>query len=251
MIGLDVTHKALFTPAHAERLRASGRVGTWSRSCSTSTREFHLRVYGIDGSPIHDAVAVAHVLDPSSSRRSTCNVDDRRRVASSAAAGRSSTSGGRTAASRTRTSASTSTPTRFLELLVERLELARVSLVFAAIAPHGTLARRPVEDADATHAALEELGRRFDAARPEATIVLTPHNVHVEGHFAVVARGQRSRDARRSSTHRTSQLACPVDLELAAQTVVALRDDGVPVVGVELRRERRADAATADRLGRR
>ena len=28
MIGLDVTHKALMTRAHAERLRASGRVGT-------------------------------------------------------------------------------------------------------------------------------------------------------------------------------------------------------------------------------
>ncbi len=34
---------------------------------------------------------------------------------------------------------------------------------------------------------MEELGRRFDAAAAEvAVIVVTPHNVHVEGHFAVV-----------------------------------------------------------------
>ena len=35
-------------------------------------------------------------------------------------------------------------------------------------------------------AAMEELGRRFDAADVETAIVVTPHNVHVEGHFAVV-----------------------------------------------------------------
>ena len=33
---------------------------------------------------------------------------------------------------------------------------------------------------------MEEIGRRFEAAAPEATVVVTPHNVHVEGHFAVV-----------------------------------------------------------------
>src|SRR5438067_96083 len=67
-----------------------------------------------------------------------------------------------------------------------------VSLVFAAIAPHGTLPEAPVAGADATHAALAELGRRFDAARPEATIVLTPHNVHVQGRCAVVLAGTLS-----------------------------------------------------------
>ena len=34
--------------------------------------------------------------------------------------------------------------------------------------------------------AMEELGRRFDAAAPDVAIVVTPHNVHVQGHFAVV-----------------------------------------------------------------
>ena len=67
-----------------------------------------------------------------------------------------------------------------------------MTLVFAAIAPHGTLPEAPVPGADTTHEALAELGRRFDAATPEATIVLSPHNVHVVGHFAVVLAGALS-----------------------------------------------------------
>ena len=54
-------------------------------------------------------------------------------------------------------------------------------IVFAAIAPHGD-----VDDDPELRAAMEELGRRCAAAEPETAIVLTPHNVHVEGHFAVV-----------------------------------------------------------------
>ena len=33
---------------------------------------------------------------------------------------------------------------------------------------------------------MEELGRRFAAAAPEVAVVVTPHSVHVDGHFAVV-----------------------------------------------------------------
>jgi aromatic ring-opening dioxygenase LigB subunit len=105
-----------------------------------------------------------------------------------------------------------------------------VSLVFAAIAPHGTLPEAPVDNADATHAALATLGECFDAARPDTTIVLTPHNVHVEGHFAVVLAGTIAGSLADFDAPNVS-LACPVDLELAAQSVVALHDDGVPVVG--------------------
>jgi aromatic ring-opening dioxygenase LigB subunit len=105
-----------------------------------------------------------------------------------------------------------------------------VSLVFAAIAPHGTLREAPVEDADATHAALEELGSRFDAASPDVTIVLTPHNVHVEGHFAVVLAGMLAGRLAEFDAPEV-ELSCPVDLELAAEIVVALHDAGIPVVG--------------------
>ena len=56
-----------------------------------------------------------------------------------------------------------------------------MSLAFACIAPHGDLDEIPP-----LRAAMEELGRRFDAAGVETAIVVTPHNVHVERHFAVV-----------------------------------------------------------------
>ena len=36
-----------------------------------------------------------------------------------------------------------------------------------------------------TREGMDELGRRFDAAKPDVTIVFTPHNVHVEESFAV------------------------------------------------------------------
>ena len=64
MIGLDVTHKALFTPAHAERLRETGRVGELVADLFGFYHRFHAETYGFEGSPIHDAVAVAHVLRP-------------------------------------------------------------------------------------------------------------------------------------------------------------------------------------------
>jgi aromatic ring-opening dioxygenase LigB subunit len=58
-------------------------------------------------------------------------------------------------------------------------------IVAGAIAPHGTPAFEPGPTRDA----LEEIGRRFAAAAPDATVVVTPHNIHVEGHFAVVDAG--------------------------------------------------------------
>jgi inosine-uridine nucleoside N-ribohydrolase len=61
MIGLDVTHKALFTQAHIGRL--AGRVGEMVTELLRFYDKFHKEVYGFDGSPIHDAVAVAHVLN--------------------------------------------------------------------------------------------------------------------------------------------------------------------------------------------
>jgi inosine-uridine nucleoside N-ribohydrolase len=60
MIGLDVTHKALFTAAHMGRL--AGRVGAMVNELLRFYGHFHKEVYNFDGSPIHDAVAVAHVI---------------------------------------------------------------------------------------------------------------------------------------------------------------------------------------------
>jgi len=60
MVGLDVTHKALFTSAHVARLE--GRVGRMVAELLEFYGHFHKEVYNFDGSPIHDAVAVAHVI---------------------------------------------------------------------------------------------------------------------------------------------------------------------------------------------
>jgi inosine-uridine nucleoside N-ribohydrolase len=64
MVGLDVTHKALLGPAEEERLRAAGRIGAFVADLNVFFSEYHRRTYGWDGAPIHDAVALAHVLRP-------------------------------------------------------------------------------------------------------------------------------------------------------------------------------------------
>jgi inosine-uridine nucleoside N-ribohydrolase len=64
MIGLDVTHAALLTPAWAERFRAAGRIGTFVAELVEFFKRYHARTYGWDGAPIHDAVALAHVFRP-------------------------------------------------------------------------------------------------------------------------------------------------------------------------------------------
>ena len=64
MVGLDVTHRALVTSAWAERFRAAGRTGTFVAELVDFFKRYHAETYGWDGAPIHDAVALAHVLRP-------------------------------------------------------------------------------------------------------------------------------------------------------------------------------------------
>ncbi|HXM54441.1 MAG TPA: extradiol ring-cleavage dioxygenase [Candidatus Dormibacteraeota bacterium] len=105
-------------------------------------------------------------------------------------------------------------------------------LVFAAIAPHATHALVDTEPGGAeTRAAMAELGRRFDAARPDAVIVLTPHTVHVEGAMAVVTAANASGTLAQWGAADVS-LQVPIDQALAAQARDALRGAGIPVVGV-------------------
>src|SRR5438067_2037391 len=65
MVGLDVTHKALFRQEHADRLAAAGQAGTLVADLYGFYVQFHQSQYGWDGTPVHDAVAVAHVVDSS------------------------------------------------------------------------------------------------------------------------------------------------------------------------------------------
>jgi inosine-uridine nucleoside N-ribohydrolase len=75
MIGLDVTHRALLTPAWAERFRAAGRLGTFVAELVEFFKRYHARTYGWDGAPIHDAVALAQVFRPELVRTERRNVE--------------------------------------------------------------------------------------------------------------------------------------------------------------------------------
>jgi inosine-uridine nucleoside N-ribohydrolase len=64
MVGLDVTHRALMKDTHAERLASTGRAGKLVADLYEFYSRFHRQYYPWEGAPIHDACAVAHVIDP-------------------------------------------------------------------------------------------------------------------------------------------------------------------------------------------
>ena len=65
MVGLDVTHRALIKDEHTERMRGAGRVGQVVAELMDFYARFHKRRYtDLDGSPMHDPVCIAHLVDP-------------------------------------------------------------------------------------------------------------------------------------------------------------------------------------------
>jgi len=64
MAGLDVTHKALMHEQHVERLAAGGCAGRLVADLYDFYVRHHRLRYAWDGAPVHDAVAMAHVIDP-------------------------------------------------------------------------------------------------------------------------------------------------------------------------------------------
>jgi inosine-uridine nucleoside N-ribohydrolase len=64
MVGLDVTNKAVLTREHADRLRASGRVAVAAAQMLDFYLGFYGEAYDHGGAPIHDALAVAHLVRP-------------------------------------------------------------------------------------------------------------------------------------------------------------------------------------------
>jgi aromatic ring-opening dioxygenase LigB subunit len=112
-----------------------------------------------------------------------------------------------------------------------------VPIVFAAIAPHGAIAVPELCSAEerglaaATTAGLEELGRRFAAAAPEAVVVFTPHTAHVPGAIAVVVAGMHA-GLLAGSDGTAIELACPSDRDLALAILGQLWSRQVPAVGL-------------------
>jgi inosine-uridine nucleoside N-ribohydrolase len=64
MIGLEVTHKAVTGPDVQRRLRDAGPIGVFVAELVDFFTVYHRQTYGWEGAPIHDAVAVAHVVRP-------------------------------------------------------------------------------------------------------------------------------------------------------------------------------------------
>jgi inosine-uridine nucleoside N-ribohydrolase len=74
MVGLDVTHQALMTPVHTERLAAAGKAGRLVADLFDFYARFHAQRYGWTGAPVHDAVAVGHVIDGTLLSTAHCGV---------------------------------------------------------------------------------------------------------------------------------------------------------------------------------
>jgi pyrimidine-specific ribonucleoside hydrolase len=65
MVGLDVTHRALIKDEHTERMRSAGRIGSMVAELMDFYARFHKSRYpDLDGSPMHDPVCIAHLIDP-------------------------------------------------------------------------------------------------------------------------------------------------------------------------------------------
>lgn len=109
-------------------------------------------------------------------------------------------------------------------------------LAAAVVLPHGGLAverwcspsERPL--AAETRRACEEVARRVRAAEPEVVIVVTPHNVHVDGHMAVVTASRHA--GALEDSNRPVELEAANDRAVATQVLNALHEADVPAVGV-------------------
>jgi aromatic ring-opening dioxygenase LigB subunit len=111
-----------------------------------------------------------------------------------------------------------------------------LSLVFAAIAPHGGLAIAEACSPDErslaalTQAGMEELGQLFAVARPEVVIVATPHNVHIANALGVVIAGRVA--GHLAGAPPSVALDVPSANDLAWLVLEALARAGVPSTGV-------------------
>jgi aromatic ring-opening dioxygenase LigB subunit len=120
-------------------------------------------------------------------------------------------------------------------------------IVVAAIAPHGGIAVAELCDeaelgvAAATRAGFEELGRRFAAAAPETIIVLTPHNVHIEGALAVIVAG--TLEGVVGENGREISMTAPVDIGLAESLLASLERADLPATPVSYGGNRPAEAS--------
>jgi aromatic ring-opening dioxygenase LigB subunit len=117
------------------------------------------------------------------------------------------------------------------------------NLVFACIAPHGTITVPALAGADsrkatATRLALEELGRRMAEAAPETIVLITPHGHRVDGVFSLLHNRRVQgvlADEHEGNPHSTAhniKLSFEVDQELNLAIRAQARELGVPVARI-------------------
>jgi aromatic ring-opening dioxygenase LigB subunit len=104
-----------------------------------------------------------------------------------------------------------------------------MGLVFAAIAPHGGIAIKD-EVASVTRAGMEELGRLFDEAQPDAVVVATPHNVHISNALGVIVASRLA--GKLDGMTPAVELDVPSDTELARRLLEGLGAAGLPAAAV-------------------
>jgi inosine-uridine nucleoside N-ribohydrolase len=75
MSGLDVTHQADAGPAERENLRSLGRIGGVVAELLEFFAGTYESIFGFDAPPLHDAVAVAAVLEPALLKTRPMRVD--------------------------------------------------------------------------------------------------------------------------------------------------------------------------------
>jgi aromatic ring-opening dioxygenase LigB subunit len=113
------------------------------------------------------------------------------------------------------------------------------NLVFACIAPHGSLvipllAGEEGQKALATRAAMEELGRRIAAAQPETIVLVTPHGHRVDGVFSLLnnQRVKGTLGGEENPLENRYSLVFDVDKALNDAIVESARSLDVPVARV-------------------
>ena len=108
-------------------------------------------------------------------------------------------------------------------------------LVYACIAPHGGMVLPTIGDPDgpkalATRAALEDLGARLAAYRPETIVLITPHGTLIERAFSLLDSGRVAGEV--GGPKGVATVEYPVDTALNAAIAEHARAAGIPVARV-------------------
>lgn len=112
------------------------------------------------------------------------------------------------------------------------------SIAFACIAPHGWLMIPLVAGPDgsktsASREALEEMGRRMEAARPETVVVLEPHGLMIDNAISLIdspkVAGRTYGPVALGALPHGYAMEFEADRELNAAITAAAREEGAPV----------------------